>query len=87
MTLTASAVGVSSIAVDRVIGRKRLTYDVWGDTVNVASRMESTGEPGRVQVSEAFAQALRDSPGWNLEVRTIEVKGKGEMQTYWLEQI
>jgi len=35
-----------------------LQYDIWGDTVNVASRMESTGEPGRIQVSESFARAL-----------------------------
>ncbi|MCO6465931.1 MAG: hypothetical protein J5I53_04865, partial [Bradyrhizobiaceae bacterium] len=41
-----------------VIGTERLQYDVWGDTVNVASRMESTGEPGRIHVSEAFAHAL-----------------------------
>jgi class 3 adenylate cyclase/tetratricopeptide (TPR) repeat protein len=41
-----------------VVGTQRLQYDVWGDTVNVASRMESTGEPGRVQVSEAFAAVL-----------------------------
>jgi class 3 adenylate cyclase len=42
-----------------VIGTERLQYDVWGDTVNVASRMESTGEPGRIHVSEAFASRLR----------------------------
>jgi class 3 adenylate cyclase len=41
-----------------VIGTERLQYDVWGDTVNVASRMESSGEPGRIHVSEAFATAL-----------------------------
>jgi class 3 adenylate cyclase/Flp pilus assembly protein TadD len=42
-----------------VIGTERLQYDVWGDTVNIASRMESHGEPGRIHVSEAFAQALK----------------------------
>jgi class 3 adenylate cyclase len=41
-----------------VIGTARMQYDVWGDTVNVASRMESSGEPGRIHVSEAFANAL-----------------------------
>ncbi|RPI66107.1 MAG: hypothetical protein EHM43_11865, partial [Ignavibacteriae bacterium] len=41
-----------------VIGNERLQYDIWGDTVNMASRMESTSEPGRIQVSEQFAQAL-----------------------------
>jgi class 3 adenylate cyclase/Tfp pilus assembly protein PilF len=41
-----------------VIGTERMQYDVWGDTVNVASRMESSGEPGRIHVSESFAHAL-----------------------------
>jgi class 3 adenylate cyclase len=45
-----------------VIGKERLQYDVWGDTVNVASRMESSGEPGRIHVSKAFADALNTSP-------------------------
>jgi adenylate cyclase len=69
-----------------VLGTQRLQYDVWGDTVNVASRMESTGEPGRIQVSEAFADALKVEPGtWNLELRgATQIKGKGTMQTYWL---
>ena len=40
-----------------VIGSQKFSYDIWGDTVNVASRMESTGEPGRIHVSEAFARA------------------------------
>ncbi len=71
-----------------VIGTERLQYDVWGDTVNVASRMESTGEPGRIHVSEAFADALRSAPYHNFtltERGTIDVKGKGAMMTYWLE--
>ncbi len=65
-----------------VLGTERLQYDVWGDTVNVASRMESTGEPGRVHVSEAFAVAL----GAGVTPRgEIEIKGKGLMKTYWLD--
>jgi adenylate cyclase len=62
-----------------VLGLDRLQYDVWGDTVNVASRMESTSEPGRIHVSEAFADVLRIQRG------EVEIKGKGAMQTYWLE--
>jgi adenylate cyclase len=72
-----------------VIGTQRLQYDVWGDTVNVASRMESTGEPGCIQVSEAFADALRSSfgpaPYTLIQRGVVEVKGKGAMQTYWLK--
>jgi class 3 adenylate cyclase len=62
-----------------VIGRDKLAYDLWGDTVNVASRMESQGLPGRVQVSEATAQRLTTEVG--LEPRgTIEVRGRGPMR-------
>ena len=67
-----------------VIGTKRLQYDVWGDTVNVASRMESTGEAGKIQVSEAFAQLVAN--GHALDARgEVDIKGKGSMTTYWLE--
>ena len=73
-----------------VIGKQRLQYDVWGDTVNVASRMESTSETGRIQVSAQFAKSLGGIEGtgrdWKVEERGgVEVKGKGSMQTYWLE--
>jgi len=72
-----------------VLGKERLQYDVWGDTVNVASRMESTSEPGRIHVSEAFAHAVQqiktDGPFSIVERGTVEIKGKGMMTTYWLE--
>ncbi len=69
-----------------VIGTERLQYDVWGDTVNVASRMESTGEPGRIHVTEAFALgATPDEFSFRcIERGTIDIKGKGLMKTYWL---
>jgi len=70
-----------------VIGTQRLQYDVWGDTVNVASRMESHGKPGRIHVSEAFATALQPSLPASLTLHergSMEVKGKGMMTTYWL---
>ena len=58
-------------------------YDVWGDTVNTASRMESHGVPGSIQVSEATYEATKDL--FEFETRgTITVKGKGEMLTYFL---
>jgi class 3 adenylate cyclase len=66
-----------------VIGTKKFIYDVWGDTVNMASRMESQGVPGRVQVTHAVAERLRGS--FVLEERgLIEVKGKGPTPTYFL---
>jgi adenylate cyclase len=74
-----------------VIGKERMQYDVWGDTVNVASRMESSGEAGRVHVSEAFALTLEESlvtrhSSLVTQLRgSIDIKGKGLMQTYWLE--
>ncbi len=64
-----------------VIGEKKFIYDLWGDTVNTASRMESTGVPGRIHVSEATQTLIRDE--FELEQRSpIEVKGKGMMTTY-----
>jgi len=66
-----------------VIGLKRFLYDVWGDAVNTASRMESTGQAGKIQVTEALAQALQrdfsfSAPTW------VPVKGKGLMRTRFL---
>jgi class 3 adenylate cyclase len=66
-----------------VIGTRRLAYDLWGETVNVASRMESHGAPGRIHVSEDAALLLKRSHA--LEERGVtELKGQGTMRTYWL---
>jgi adenylate cyclase len=66
-----------------VIGRAKFIYDLWGDTVNTASRMESHGVPGSIQVTGRTHEALRD--GYELRQRgTIDVKGKGPMTTYFL---
>jgi len=66
-----------------VIGTKKFIYDIWGDTVNLASRMESLGVPGRVQVTHAVAERLDGS--FTLESRgLIDVKGKGPTATYFL---
>ncbi|KYF67079.1 adenylate/guanylate cyclase domain-containing protein [Sorangium cellulosum] len=66
-----------------VIGKKKFSYDLWGDAVNVASRMESSGEPGRIQVSEA-SYALLDRDFVLEERGLVAIKGKGAMKTYWL---
>jgi adenylate cyclase len=66
-----------------VIGRRKFIYDLWGDTVNTASRMESHGLPGRIQVTEATYARLRDA--YEFEDRgEVEVKGKGRLHTYLL---
>ncbi len=66
-----------------VIGVRKFAFDLWGDTVNVASRMESHGVPGRIQVTEAVYEMLKDE--FDFEERgVIAVKGKGEMKAYFL---
>ncbi len=66
-----------------VIGKKRLLYDLWGDTVNTAARMESHGLPGAVQVSSAMHEVIAEH--FALEPRgTIAIKGKGSMETWLL---
>lgn len=67
-----------------VIGTKKFSYDLWGDTVNVASRMESQGLPGYIQVTTAIYEELKDRYVFE-ERGAIEVKGKGEMIAYWLK--
>jgi class 3 adenylate cyclase len=70
-------------AVAGVIGQKKFAYDIWGDAINTASRMESSGEAGRIHVTEEMRARLRDY--YRFEGRgAIEVKGKGPMTTYFL---
>ena len=66
-----------------VIGKTKFIYDIWGDTVNVASRMESTGEPMRVHVSESTYNHVKNDFAWQGPVQ-VEVKGKGLMNGYFL---
>lgn len=67
-----------------VIGLRKFIYDLWGDTVNIASRMESHGVAGGIQVTEATYLRLVETH--HFEPRgVIEVKGRGEMMTYWLK--
>jgi len=67
-----------------VIGKHKFNYDLWGDTVNIASRMESQGIPDEIQVSEVVYSRIKDK--FFLEKRgLIEIKGKGKMNTYLLK--
>jgi adenylate cyclase len=66
-----------------VIGRMRFLFDLWGDAVNTASRMESQGTPNHIQITQATYELLRDE--FECEPRgTVPIKGKGEMPTWYL---
>ncbi len=66
-----------------VLGTKKFSYDLWGDTVNFASRLESSALPGTIQVSEAAAQILRSDFALR-ERGTVDLKGLGETKVFLL---
>jgi len=68
-----------------IVGVKKFQYDVWGDTVNTASRMESSGEVGKVNISDATYEQVKDVPGFRFESRgKVQAKGKGEMEMWFV---
>ena len=73
-------------AVAGVIGKEKFSYDIWGDTVNLASRMESSGEPGKVNISQDTYQCVKDF--FDCEPRgKVVAKNKGEMDMYFVSGI
>jgi adenylate cyclase len=70
-----------------IVGVKKFAYDIWGDTVNTASRMESSGEVGMVNISESTYALVKDEPGLTFAPRgKVQAKGKGEMEMYFVER-
>jgi guanylate cyclase len=74
----------SGPAVGGVIGRQRILFDLWGETVNTAARMQSSGQAGRVQVAESTMR--RASPACSFVERVVDVKGLGQVRAYVLEE-
>ncbi|CAN0504735.1 unnamed protein product, partial [Laminaria digitata] len=70
-----------------IVGVKKFQYDIWGDTVNTASRMESAGEVGKVNISQATYEILKSEPQFTFESRgKIEAKGKGTLNMYFVSK-
>ena len=70
-----------------IVGIKKFAYDIWGDTVNIASRMESGGESGRVNISQSTYERVKDNPDLRFEPRgKIEAKHKGEIEMYFVSR-
>jgi len=70
-----------------IVGVKKFQYDIWGDTVNTASRIESNGETGKVNISQATYELLKEHPDFAFKCRgKIEAKGKGEIEMWFVEK-
>ncbi|HPF90104.1 MAG TPA: adenylate/guanylate cyclase domain-containing protein [Flavobacteriales bacterium] len=70
-----------------IVGVKKFSYDIWGDTVNTASRMESSGEPGKVNISAATHDLVKEAPDLAFTPRgKVQAKGKGVMEMYFVEE-
>ncbi len=69
-----------------IVGVKKFQYDIWGDAVNIASRMETSGEVGQVNISEATYGIIKDDPRFTFVSRgKVQAKGKGEVLMYFVE--
>lgn len=82
-TRRTGSAGRSSTPTGHRLGASKFAFDVWGDTVNIASRLESTSEPGRIHVSAELAKRIK--PSYVLEPRgMVDLKGKGALETLFL---
>ncbi|MCC5916856.1 MAG: adenylate/guanylate cyclase domain-containing protein, partial [Cryomorphaceae bacterium] len=71
-----------------IVGVKKFQYDIWGDTVNTASRMESAGEVGKVNISQTTYELLKDDSQFTFEGRgKVAAKGKGEIEMWFVTLI
>jgi class 3 adenylate cyclase len=70
-----------------IVGVKKFQYDIWGDTVNTASRMENHGEVGKVNISRVTYDLIKNDPQFAFESRDkVSVKGKGEMDMWFVSK-
>jgi adenylate cyclase len=70
-----------------IVGIKKFQYDIWGDTVNTASRIENACEPGKVNISESTYELVKDDPDYTFEDRgNVNVKGKGDLRMYFVKR-
>ena len=71
-----------------IVGVRKFQYDIWGDTVNTAARMETNSEIGKINISQSTYELLKDKSGYEYEHRgKIEAKGKGELDMYFVEPL
>ena len=68
-----------------IVGSKKFSYDIWGDTVNLAARMEQSGEAGKINISGSTYEPLKNEPGLSFTPRgKVQAKGKGELEMYFV---
>jgi len=71
-----------------IVGVKKFQYDVWGDTVNTASRMENSGEAGKVNISRSTWELIKEDPTFKFQSRgKVKVKGKGDIEMWFVEKV
>ena len=70
-----------------IVGSSKFHYDIWGDAVNTASRIEDAGEVGKVNISQSTYELIKDDPAFKFQPRgMVPTKGKGEMEMWFVER-